>query len=49
MNPELFCASAIPVDQQMPLMIIAAVGGMIFGLAGYKIGLLWMAHNASQK
>lgn len=49
MNPELFCASAIPIDQQFPLMIIAAILGFIFGVAGYKIGLLWKAHNASQK
>jgi hypothetical protein len=49
MNPELFCADAIPVDQQLPLMILAAAGGMIFGLAGYKIGLLWKAHKESQK
>ena len=49
MNPELFCASAVPVDQQIPLMIIAAVMGFVFGVAGYKIGLLWKARSASPK
>jgi hypothetical protein len=49
MNPELFCASAVPTEQAFQLMVIAMILGFIFGVAGYKLGQLWKAHNASRK